>query len=259
MKLDRKVFAITGGARGLGAGMASHLVELGAHVAIIDLDNAAVAMMTKTLLEQAHQADKNLTVKGYVCDISSESEVEDTFSQIKQDFGQLNGLINNAGLMRDGMLIKVKDGKLTDKMSLKQWQSVVDVNLTGSFLCGREVAGIMAEQADAGVIINISSVSRAGNAGQTNYSATKSGVATMVVSWAKELARYNIRVAGIAPGMIATDMTAQMKPEAVERMLKAVPLRRMGKVDEIAHTMQYILENDYFTGRVIEMDGGLRV
>ena len=259
MKVNQKVFAVTGGARGLGAGMASHLIDLGAHIAIIDLDGAAVDSMTSTLLEQAKQSDINVTIKGYVCDISIEAQVEDVFAQIKQDFGQLNGLINNAGLMRDGMLIKVKDGKLTDKMSLKQWQSVVDVNLTGCFLCGREAAGIMAEQADAGVIINISSVSRAGNAGQTNYSATKSGVATMVVSWAKELARYNIRVAGIAPGMIATDMTAQMKPEAIERMLKAVPLRRMGEVEEIAHTMQYIVENDYFTGRVIEMDGGLRV
>lgn len=259
MKVDQKVFAITGGARGLGAGVASHLVSLGAHVAIIDLDAAAIEDMKQVLIAQAHQADKNITIKGYVCDIAVEAQVEDTFTQIRSDFGQLNGLINNAGLMRDGMLIKVKDGKLTEKMTLKQWQSVVDVNLTGCFLCGREAAGIMAEQADAGVIINISSVSRAGNAGQTNYSATKSGVATMVVSWAKELARYNIRVAGIAPGMIATDMTAQMKPEAIERMLKAVPLRRMGEVDEIAHTMQYIMENDYFTGRIIEMDGGLRV
>ncbi|OUR85495.1 3-oxoacyl-ACP reductase, partial [Marinomonas sp. 42_23_T18] len=162
MKVDQKVFAITGGARGLGAGMASHLVDLGAHVAIIDLDAAAVEDMKQVLISQAEQANKNITIKGYVCDISIESEVEDSFAQIRQDFGQLNGLINNAGLMRDGMLIKVKDGKLTDKMSLKQWQSVVDVNLTGCFLCGREAAGIMAEQADAGVIINISSVSRAG-------------------------------------------------------------------------------------------------
>jgi 3-oxoacyl-[acyl-carrier protein] reductase len=161
--------------------------------------------------------------------------------------------------MRDGLLIKVKAGELQQKMSLEQWQSVMDVNLTGSFLCGREAAAIMAVQGEGGVIVNISSVSRAGNMGQTNYSATKAGVAAMVVTWAKELARYHIRVAGIAPGIITTPMTAQMKPEAIERMLAGVPAGRFGTVEEIAHTLQYIIENDYVTGRIIEMDGGLRV
>ncbi|QEW06444.1 SDR family oxidoreductase [Nitrincola iocasae] len=253
MQIKQKVFVITGGARGLGAGMASHLATLGAHVALIDLDADALK----------HSADQlaGLGVKsqGYVCDITDESQVENTFASIRSDFGKLHGLVNNAGLMRDGMLIKLKDGKLVDKMSLKQWNDVINVNLTGSFLCGREAAAIMAEQGEGGVIVNVSSVSRAGNAGQTNYSATKSGVATLVVSWAKELARYGIRVGGIAPGVIATDMTAQMKPEAIERMLTAVPLRRLGKISEMAHTLQYIIENDFFTGRIIEMDGGLRI
>ena len=144
-------------------------------------------------------------------------------------------------------------------MALDQWKSVVDVNMTGTFLCGREAAGIMALQGDGGVIINISSVSRAGNMGQTNYSATKAAVATMVVSWAGELARFGIRTGGIAPGVISTEMTAQMKPEAIDRMVQAVPLKRLGEVAEMAHTLQYIIENDFFTGRVVEMDGGLRI
>lgn len=253
MQINQKVFVITGGARGLGAGMAAHLASLGAHMALIDLDAEGLAQTAQTLTALGVQA------KGYVCNITDESQVEATFAQIRQDFGAIHGLVNNAGLMRDGMLIKVKDGKLVDKMSLQQWSDVINVNLTGSFLCGREAAAIMAEQGEGGVIVNVSSVSRAGNAGQTNYSATKSGVATLVVSWAKELARYGIRVAGIAPGVIATDMTAQMKPEAIERMLTAVPLRRLGEISEMAHTLQYIVENDFFTGRIIEMDGGLRI
>ncbi|KGK41833.1 3-ketoacyl-ACP reductase [Nitrincola sp. A-D6] len=253
MQIKQKVFVITGGARGLGAGMASHLASLGADVALIDLD---ADMLKKTADQLCVMGVKS---QGYVCDITDESQVENTFSRIREDFGALHGLVNNAGLMRDGMLIKLKDGKLVDKMSLQQWNDVINVNLTGSFLCGREAAAIMAEQGEGGVIVNVSSVSRAGNAGQTNYSATKSGVATLVVSWAKELARYGIRVGGIAPGVIATEMTAQMKPEAIDRMLTAVPLRRLGEVSEMAHTLQYIVENDFFTGRIIEMDGGLRI
>lgn len=253
MHIQHKVFVITGGARGLGAGMASHLASLGADVALIDVDANALDSTAEQIRTHGVRS------QGYVCDITDESQVESTFARIRDDFGALHGLVNNAGLMRDGMLIKLKDGKLVDKMSLKQWSDVINVNLTGSFLCGREAAAIMAEQGDGGIIVNVSSVSRAGNAGQTNYSATKSGVATLVVSWAKELARYGIRVGGIAPGVIATEMTAQMKPEAIERMLTAVPLRRLGEVAEMAHTLQYIVENDFFTGRMIEMDGGLRI
>src|SRR5690606_20862440 len=110
-----------------------------------------------------------------------------------------------------------------------------------------------------GLIINISSISRAGNMGQSNYSAAKAGVAAMTVVWAKELARYGIRVAGIAPGFIETEMTASMKPEALEKMTAGIPLRRMGKPEEIAHRAAYLFENDYYRGRILEMDGGLRL
>jgi 3-oxoacyl-[acyl-carrier protein] reductase len=109
------------------------------------------------------------------------------------------------------------------------------------------------------VILNISSLSRAGNMGQTNYSAAKAGVAAMTVTWAKELARYGIRAAGIAPGFIATEMVASMKPDALEKMTAGIPLRRLGTPEEIGHTAVYIFENDYLTGRIIEMDGGIRI
>jgi 3-oxoacyl-[acyl-carrier protein] reductase len=117
----------------------------------------------------------------------------------------------------------------------------------------------MIELQNEGAIINISSVSRAGNVGQANYSAAKAGVAADTVVWARELARYGIRVAGVAPGLIETDMVASMKPEALERMTAVIPLKRLGKPREIAHSVAFLLENDYFTGRILELDGGVRM
>ena len=253
MQVKDSVFVITGGGRGLGRAMAEHLAQQGGKLALIDLNQDDLDKAVGQCQELGGEA------RGYICNITDEPAVEGTFAQIKEDFGEINGLVNNAGLMRDGMLIKMKDGELVGKMSLENWESVLTVNMTGTFLCGREAAGIMAQQGKGGVIINISSVSRAGNMGQTNYSATKAGVATMAVSWSRELARFGIRVGGIAPGVIATEMTAQMKPEAIERMVSAVPLRRLGEVEEMAHTLQYIIENEFFTGRIVEMDGGLRI
>ena len=144
-------------------------------------------------------------------------------------------------------------------MPLNQWQSVIAVNLTGVYLCTRKVAAKMVELQRSGLIIKISSISRAGNMGQSNYSAAKAGVAAMTVVWAKELARYGIRVAGIAPGFIETEMTGGMKPEALEKMTAGIPLRRMGKPEEIAHSAAYLFENDYYSGRILELDGGLRM
>jgi len=152
----------------------------------------------------------------------------------------------------------VKDGEITGKLPLAQWQAVIDVNLTGVFLCGREAAERMVRQG-GGVIINISSISRAGNAGQTNYTAAKAGVAAMSVVWAKELARYGVRVGTIAPGFTKTDITAGMRPDVLEKALAPVPLKRLGTPEEIAHAAVFIVENDFFTGRCIDIDGGLRL
>jgi 3-oxoacyl-[acyl-carrier protein] reductase len=126
------------------------------------------------------------------------------------------------------------------------------------FLGGREAAERMIRLGNGGVIINITSISRAGNVGQTNYSAAKAGVAAMTVVWAKELARYGIRTGAIAPGFCATEILAAMKPEVLEKVTAPVPLKRLGKPEEVAHTAVYIAENDFFSGRVIDLDGGLR-
>ncbi|MBP9960487.1 MAG: SDR family oxidoreductase [Pseudomonas sp.] len=252
MQLTDKVIIITGGCQGLGRSMAEYLAGKGARLALVDLNEEK--------LQHTVAACKALSVEAryYLCNVADEDQVVQMVEQVAADFGAIHGLINNAGILRDGLLVKVKDGQLS-KMSLAQWQSVIDVNLTGVFLCTREVAAKMIELKNQGAIINISSISRAGNLGQTNYSAAKAGVAAATVTWAKELARYGIRVAGIAPGFIETEMTASMKPEALEKMTAGIPLKRMGTPAEIAHSAAYILENDYFSGRILELDGGLRL
>jgi 3-oxoacyl-[acyl-carrier protein] reductase len=181
------------------------------------------------------------------------------FSRIADEFGALHGLINNAGITRDALTLKYKDGELVSKMTVEQWQAVIDVNLTGVFLCGREAAAKMIELDCQGCIVNISSISRSGNIGQLNYSAAKAGVQAMAVVWAREFARYGIRAASIAPGFIATEMVMAMKPEAREKLTAAIPLGRTGEPDEIATTVQFILENDYISGRCIDVDGALRL
>jgi len=145
-------------------------------------------------------------------------------------------------------------------MSLRHWQQVIDVDLTGPFLCTREVAAHMVENdVKPGVIVNISSVSRHGNRGQSNYSAAKAGLVADTKLWAEELSRWGIRVGAIAPGFVQTPILDAMKPEMLDRLLKAVPLRRAGKPEEMFQAVRFILECDYFTGRCIDVDGGIQL
>ncbi len=168
-------------------------------------------------------------------------------------------LVSNAGITRDALTLKFRDGELVSRMSLDDWQAVIDVNLTGVFLCGRAAAEQMIRAGNGGLIVNISSISRAGNMGQANYSATKAGVVAMTVTWAREFARYGIRVNAISPGFIGTEMVRSMKPEALAKLTAMIPGGRIGDPDEIAHTVQYLVENDYVSGRNIEVDGALRL
>lgn len=252
MDLKESVIAITGAGQGLGQMMAVTLAQSGAELALLDVNEEAL----RKTQDQCHMLSTKAMI--YKVDVTNEAEVVQAFNDIIEDFGQLDGLINNAGILRDGLLVKAKDGEIS-KMSLEQFNAVMDVNVTGSFLCGREAAVKMIQTERKGVIINISSVARAGNIGQTNYAASKAAVATMATCWAKELARYGIRAAAIAPGVVNTAMAEQLKPEAVERLKKMVPVGRIGETSEIAHAAKYIFESDYFTGRVLEVDGGMRM
>lgn len=251
MQLQDKIIVITGGAQGLGLEMARMCAASGAHLALIDMNEAQLDQAAAELSSHGVQ------VKTYRANVADEPSVEQTFAAIAHDFGGIDGLINNAGILRDGLLLKFKDGVVQSKMSLQQFQSVIDVNLTGVFLCGREAAALMVQTGRKGVIINMSSVARAGNMGQTNYAASKAGVVAMTVTWARELGRYGIRVGAIAPGVIRTSMTDAMKPEARDRLVAMKPVGRLGEAHEIAHSAKYIFENDFFTGRVIEVDGGI--
>jgi len=253
MNIEGKTVLITGAGRGLGAAMARHFAERGADLALVDLDENGlrdVALACRALGRRAET---------YAASVADEAQIGAAFDRVVADFGRLDCAIANAGILRDGLLVKVKDGEVVGKLPLAQWQAVIDVNLTGVFLCGREAAERMIRLRSPGCIINISSLSRAGNFGQSNYSAAKAGVAALTVVWAKELARYGIRVNAIAPGFIKTEMVASMKPEILAKMAAGIPVQRLGEPDEIASTAEFIVANDYCNGRVLEIDGGQRL
>ncbi len=253
MQIKGKTVIITGGGRGIGREMAKSFAERGANLALFDLNQVDLDETARLCAAHGVQA------RGYLVNVTQEATVTAGMDAVGADFGGIDVLINNAGIVKDGLLIKSKDGAVTGKMTLDQWQAVIDINLTGVFLCGREAAERMVKRGQGGVIINISSVSRHGNPGQTNYSATKAGVAAMAEVWAKELARYGIRTGSIAPGYTRTDILAAMRPEILDKLTAQVPLRRLGEASEIAHAAIFIVENDFFTGRCVDVDGGMRI
>jgi len=254
MEIDKQTFVITGAAQGLGESIALTLARQGAHLALLDVNSDRLDVA----LENCRQAGGG-QCEAFTCDVAVEESVVRCFASVEAHLGPISGLINNAGILRDGMLVKARDREISERLSLAQWQQVIDVNLTGVFLCGREVASSMIRNGNPGVIINISSISRAGNPGQSNYAAAKAGVVALTTTWARELARYSIRCAAIAPGVFETEMVASMKPEAYDRITGAIPQKRAGSVDELANAVRFIIANDYFNGRVLEIDGGLRL
>jgi 3-oxoacyl-[acyl-carrier protein] reductase len=253
MDIRNKTVVVTGGGRGIGRAIALRLAQQGANLALFDV-NPADLEATAALCAAA-----SVQARSYVVNVADEAEVGAAMDRVAAEFGRLDGLVNNAGILRDALLVKVKDGVVVGRMSMEQWNAVIAVNLSGVFLCAREAAARMIERGNGGVIVNISSISRAGNAGQSNYSAAKAGVESMSVVWAKELARHGIRVGAVAPGFTQTDILAAMRPEMLERLTAPVPLKRLARPEEIAHAVLFIFENDFFTGRCLEVDGGLRL
>lgn len=253
MQLDGKLVVITGAGRGIGRAMALAFARKHANLALLDLNQADLER-TRELCDV-----ESVSARVYICNVTREEDVSATLDDVVRDFGRLDVMINNAGITKDALLVRVQDGKVVGKMSLDQWRAVMDVNLTGVFLGAREAAQRMIGLGQGGVIISTSSISRSGNMGQSNYSATKAGVVAMTVVWAKELARFGIRTGAIAPGFTRTEILDTMKPEMVERMVNAVPLKRMAEPAEMAHAALFIAENEYFSGRVVEVDGGQRI
>lgn len=253
MELRGKTLLITGAGRGLGAAMAVGLAARGANIALVDID----ADRLEDTRSQCASSD--IEARSYVANVAREDEIAGVYERTVRDFGRLDVSIANAGILRDALLVKARDGEVLDRLALRDWQAVIDVNLTGVFLCGREAAAQMIRLGNGGCIINISSISRHGNFGQSNYSAAKAGVAALTVVWAKELARHGIRANAIAPGFIKTEILEAMKPEILEKMAASIPVGRIGRPEEVAHAAAYIIGNDYVNGRVIEIDGGQRL
>ena len=254
MELTKKTIAVTGAGQGIGRALALAFAEAGSDLALIDL----VQERLDETCEQVRQL--GATARTYIANVADEVQVDSTADRIVADFGRFDGLINNAGILRDALLIKVKDGAVVGRMSVEQWRAVIDVNLSGVFLCGRAAAERMVTLGNGGVIVNISSISRHGNAGQSNYSASKAGVVALTEVWSKELARYGIRTGSIAPGFVYRHPfdheTGNTGKDAGARAAQTAG-RSSRKRPEL-EPRGFIFENDFFSGRCIDLDGGLR-
>ncbi|MEO8800045.1 MAG: SDR family oxidoreductase [Polyangiaceae bacterium] len=252
MKLSDLKIIISGGAQGMGRHFAVRLVEAGASVAIGDVNEAGLAE-TKEL---AKGPGKIFARK---VDVSKEEEVASFVDWAHQEMGGLNGLINNAGILRDGLLVKKdRETGAIKTLTKDQWDAVIAVNLTGATLLARDSVKKMAETGSRpGVIVNMSSIARHGNRGQSNYSAAKAALAANTKTWASEFAPFGIRVGAVAPGMIETPMTQGMNQKARDALIAAIPVGRIGLPEDIWLAVKFVLECEYFDGRCIDVDGGL--
>jgi 3-oxoacyl-[acyl-carrier protein] reductase len=252
MRLQDRITVITGGAAGIGRATAERFAEEGAQVVICDVNQEAGRQVAETIGPHA---------AFYHVDITGRAAVQTWIDDVIERFGRIDVLVNNAGVLRDGTLVKVKDGVLDKQMPEADFDLVVAVNLKGVFNCTQAVAPVMIRQ-NSGVILNATSiVGLDGNFGQTNYVATKAGVVGMTKVWARELGRYNIRVNAVAPGFILTEMVQQMPERILEGMVRRVPLGRMGQPREIANVYLFLASEEaaYISGAVLRVDGGIVV
>ncbi|MDB4945489.1 MAG: 3-oxoacyl-[acyl-carrier protein] reductase [Labilithrix sp.] len=253
MKLADTKIIITGGAQGMGRHFALEIAKAGGQAAVGDVNEVGLA--------ETIEAAKGLPGKVHArrLDVANEADVGAFVTWAHDAMGGLNGLVNNAGILRDGLLVK-KDretGKVKG-LTKEQWDAVIAVNLTGATLMVRDVVIKMVETNQRpGVVVNISSIARHGNRGQSNYSAAKAALAANTVTWAREFASYGIRVGAVAPGMIETPMTQGMNQKARDALVAAIPVGRIGLPEDIWLGVKFVIECDYFNGRVVDVDGGL--
>jgi len=250
MRLKNKVAVITGGAAGIGKATVQKFVDEGATVAFCDVNDS---------LGNAFMQELGTPHSYHKVDVADRSMVQRWIDSVAAQYGRIDILINNAGITRDAVFVKVKDGQLVKQMSEEAFDLVIAVNLKGVFNCTQAVAPCMIKQG-GGSIVNASSVGGLdGNFGQTNYAATKAGVVGMTKVWARELGGSNIRVNAIAPGMILTDMILSMPPEAQESLKQKPPIKRIGTVDEVANLYLFLAsdESSYISGETIRIDGGM--
>jgi 3-oxoacyl-[acyl-carrier protein] reductase len=251
MRLKDRVALITGGAAGIGRATAERFLEEGARVVVGDINKEAgqefAAAVPAVRFDQV--------------DISDREAVQAWVEAVHDAYGRIDVLVNNAGVLRDGQLVKVKEGQLVGQMAESDFDLVISVNLKGVFNCTQAVAPIMIDQG-SGVILNASSVvGLDGNFGQTNYVATKAGVVGMTKVWARELGRYGIRVNAVAPGFIMTEMVRQMPEKILAGMRGRAPMGRLGRPKEIADAYLFLASDEaaFITGAVLRVDGGIVV
>jgi len=243
MRFKGKVVLVTGAGRGIGKEIALSFAREGAKLALFDLNEEGLKQV-KQEIDTISQAEY------FLVNVTDLQQVIEGVNKIINKFSRVDILINNAGITRDNLLLRLKE---------EDWDSVLSVNLKGAFTCSKAVARIMMKQR-SGKIVNISSViALMGNIGQANYGASKAGLIGLTKSLAKELASRNICVNAVAPGYIQTAMTDKLPEEVKNKMLEMIPLKRFGTTEEISKTLQFIIENDYVTGRTLEIDGGLRI
>jgi 3-oxoacyl-[acyl-carrier protein] reductase len=244
MSLNGQVAIVTGASRGIGRAVALKLSAAGAAV-VVTATTLEAAQKTAGEIEAA--GGKALALK---TDVSVSAEVEALFKEAVAAFGKVDVLVNNAGITKDGLLLRMKDA---------DWDAVLDVNLKGAFLCIREAAKLMSK-ARYGRIVNVSSVvGEMGNPGQANYCASKAGMVGLTKSVAKELARRNVTVNAVTPGFIETDMTAELSEKAKEALMEQIPMGRLGSADDIADAVSFLVSEaaSYITGHVLSVNGGM--
>ncbi len=248
MRLEDKVCVITGGAAGIGKATAIRFAEQNAKVVICDVVQQAGE-------EVAQAIDGDF----YLVDVVDRQAVQEFVDQVINKYDRIDVLVNNAGVLRDGLLVKIKEGQLVKQMPEEEFDLVVNVNLKGVFNCTQAVAPYMIKQGE-GVILNATSVvGLDGNFGQTNYVATKAGVVGMTKVWARELGRYGIRVNAVAPGFIATEMVQAMPEKILSGMKARTPLSRLGEPVDVANAYLYLASDEarFVSGAVLRVDGGI--
>ncbi len=252
MKLESLKIVVSGAAGGMGRHFALRLAEAGAQVAIGDVNEEG-------LKETVSLAKGPGKVHARKLNVADEADVGAFVAWAREAIGGLNGLINNAGILRDGLLVKKdKETGAIKTLTKEQWDAVIAVNLTGATLLTRDCVKTMAETGQRpGVVVNMSSVARHGNRGQSNYTAAKAALAANTKTWALEFGAFGIRVGAIAPGMIETPMTQGMNQKARDGLVAMIPVGRIGLPEDIWLGVKFVSECDYFNGRVIDVDGGL--
>lgn len=247
MNIPGRTVVVTGAASGIGRAFGRRLSRLGAQVWGLDRDEQALAEVRASETEITFVA----------CDVGDEAQVARVVADVERESSGIDVLVNCAAVLRDQALVSKLAGKVR-RHSTEDWAETIRSNLTSTFLMTREVAAAMIAARRRGLVVNVSSVSRHGNPGQTAYAATKGAVDALTVTWSQELAPYGIRVTAIAPGFVETRMTRNIPPLFLERIREQTPLKRFGTLEEFEHAIQFVIENDYLNGKVLELDGGLR-